>query len=237
MTMSPRFPALIAAAVAALLVAAPAEAQRAGTRIGRNASARDAPAAMQLVADCLAARRADMVTRVLHTLPGSREEGAILVAQEPDIGVCMESDMLVLDGKSLRFSARAIRTPMAYALLRRMPGGVPSKKPALAAAEPWFLAPFNALPAGSMVSKDHLNLLDFGHCVALAQWAGTRQLLAAAPDSLQEKAAITSLTPVLGGCLVEGMTVSITPRVLRDALAEPVYHLLADTPRQTAAAK
>jgi hypothetical protein len=226
------------AVAAAALLAVPADAQRTGSRIGRDAKPKDASAAMQLVADCFAARRPEFSARVLDTLPGSLEEGTMLVAEEEDIGgVCMDSDQLVLDGKELRFSARAIRTPLARAMLRRMLGRSPGSSPVAAEAEPWFLARFNALPANSRVSKQHLALLDFGHCVAVQQWAGTRQLLMSQPETSQEKAAVDKLVPVLGGCLGEGMSVKVTPTLLRDALVEPVYHLLAAGPRPAAGAK
>jgi hypothetical protein len=224
----------LAAAVAVALAAVPAQAQRTGSRIGRNATAKDSGAAMQLVADCLVDRRMELVKRLFQTLPGSVEEGTMLKREEGDLGVCMDSDQLVLDGKMLRFSARAIRTPLAKALMRKLLPSAPAESPAAPSSEPWFLATYNALPPKAVVSRQHLNLLDFGHCVAVKNWSGTRAFLMARPESAEEAAAVRKIVPVLGPCMLEGMTVQLTPSVLRDALAEPVYQILVAAPEAAA---
>jgi hypothetical protein len=215
-----------AAAIAAVLAAAPAEAQRTGSRIGRDATASDAGAAMQLVAECLVERRPELVKRLFRTLPGSTEESSMLSRQEGDLGICMEDPQLVLDGKQLRFKGRAIRTPLAKALIRKMLPSASAVGPAAPGSDPWFLAPYSALPPKAAVSRQHLNLLDFGHCVATTNWPATRAFLMAAPASAEESTAVKKLVPVLGPCLLEGMTVQLTSSVLRDALAEPVYQIL-----------
>ena len=226
--------ALIAAASAAM-VAVPADAQRTGSRIGRSATAKDSGPAMQLVADCLVDRQPEMVRQLFTTLPGSAEERALVLRKTDEMGTCMENDRnLVLDGKFLRFSARAIRTPLAKALIRKMLPAAPRVSPAAVGSDPWFLAHYNALPPKAEVSRQHLNLLDFGHCVAVKNWADTRAFLVSQPESAEEAAAVRKIVPVLGPCMLEGMTVQLTPSVLRDALAEPVYQILVAAPAATA---
>ena len=219
--------ALLGVALLLPIPVAPAQAQPTGTRFGRDATPGDANSVFRSLAECVADRRPGLVRRFLTSLPGTAEEAQMLKDEEYELGLCMESRNLVLYGKELVFDARAMRTPLARALVRRALPNARAVLPVPVDSQPWFMARFNALPADADVNRDHIALLDFGHCVATHEWSGTRSFLLAEPATDEERAAIGKLVPVLGPCLTEGMEVQITPTLLRDVLVEPVYQILA----------
>jgi len=215
------------AAVAAVVLAAPADAQRTGSRIGKDATGKDAPAAMQLLADCTVARRPDLVSKWFGTLPGTPEERALLTDAADDLSACFDSDKLVMDGKELAFKPRAMRYPVAAAWVRRHLGTSPTTSPLPADSDPWFVSQLGALAPDAPFDRANLVLQDFGHCVAVNDWAGTRALLLSKPQSSEQEAAVAKLIPVLGPCLAADAEMQLTPDNLRRVLAEPVYHILS----------
>jgi hypothetical protein len=215
-------------AVVGLFVAATsASAQRLGTRIGRDATPKDAAAAMEILAGCAVDRRANFVRKWFTLLPGTSEEGALLKSQEADLSACMDDDALVLDGKELAFQPISMRYPVAAAWGRKHLKNGPLESPVPATSDPWFLPKLNDLSAGASVDRSALILQDFGHCVAVHEWAGARALLLSQPDSQEQRAAVAKLVPVLGPCLSEDVEITLTPENLRRVLAEPVYHIVA----------
>jgi len=214
------------AVVALFAAASSASAQRTGTRIGRDATPEDAAAAMEILADCTVDRRADFVRKWFDLLPGTPGEFRLLKSQEADLSACMESNVLVMDGKRLEFKAASMRYPVAAAWGRRHLAEGPAGSPAPVTSDPWFLARMKELPAGASLDRAALVLQDFGHCVAVHEWAGARALLLSKPGSFEQREAIAKLTPVLGPCLSENVEIALTPENLRRVLAEPVYHIV-----------
>ncbi len=229
--MKPVRALMLAAALLGLVsIAVPAPAQRTGTRMGRNATntQRDANALILIIGNCLAQRRPELVRRWLNLLPGSREEAELLDAQEGDFDVCVDDDQLILGGdRLLTYSPRRLRVPTALAMVRRALPRAPAQSPVPAQADPWFAAPLAALPSGSTIDRGSLLAQEFGHCLAVTDWPSSRALLAARPDSQEEARAFQALSPILGSCLPQGLRLEITPKSLREYLAEPFYHLLA----------
>jgi hypothetical protein len=212
------------------MAAQPAEAQRTGSRIGHtaeHASPKDAAAAIQIMANCLGDRRPDFARRWLRLLPGTREERELILAEEPDLSICMDDPLLVMDGKELRLQPHTLRLPTARAMVRKMLSRAPRQSPLPPQSDPWFLPQLAALPAGAGVDRAALGFQDFGHCVAVNSWPASIALLASEPDSPAQAAAIRQLMPVLGPCLSDDVKITLTPANLRDVLAEPVYHILA----------
>jgi hypothetical protein len=217
-------------ALSILLWSADAAAQRTGSRLGKDATAKDAPAATQLLADCTVARRPDLVGKWFRLLPGTQGERDLLLNAAEDLSLCLDSDKLIMDGKALAFQPRAMRYPVAAAWVRRNMGNSPATSPLPAESDPWFVSQLNALAPGAKVDREQLVLQDFGHCVAVREWGGTRALLLSMPDSEDQKAAIAKLVPVLGSCLTEDAKMTLTAENLRRVLAEPVFHILAAAP-------
>ena len=73
--------------------------------------------------------------------------------------------------------------------------------------------------------RQALALEQFGECVARADAAGVRNLLAQHPGSAGETAAINALRPSLAGCIPQDNTITFSASILRGALAEGIYRL------------
>jgi hypothetical protein len=234
-----RFAVIKTAALAAVLTLAlvsPAEAQRTGTRMGKNAGAPDIPAAMRIMAECTVARRGTMVRSWLDTLPGSVEEDRIFTRNLDDLGLCFDDDMLVVDGKTIVVKVGMVRYPLALAMARRQLR-VNSTVPALAKDSPWFAPKLVGLDKSAAVDRLALGMQDFGHCVAVSDWAAARALVLSEEGSTEQKAAVAALFPVLGPCLPSDVQIKLTPANLRSAVAEPMVHMLASSSSSTTASK
>ena len=210
-----------------------ASSQRTGSRVGRDAQSgnvEDAELALSMMAQCVAARRGALVRRWLATLPGSEEERQLLNRQVEDLSLCMESNKLVLDGMELAFKPRSLRRPVALAMVERRLPQVSVQAPVAPGTEPWFVPRLANVTAATPLDRASLVLQDFGHCVALSAWQDVRSLFAAKLESAEEAAAVRRLTPALGPCLSDGVTINITRKNMRLILAEPFYHLSTISP-------
>jgi hypothetical protein len=222
-----------------MVAAAPASAQWTGSRIGRDANEGDVAAALQKAADCMVQRQPAKVEGWLATLPGTREESAHIDKMTEDAATCLGSDRhLVLAGKEVTFSPRTMRQLLAVAMANRALRASPATPALDPDGQPWFAEALGLLPPGTRLDVQALAMGDFGHCVAVRDWAGSRALLLSAPGSSDERAALKKLTPSLGPCLTEDSKLTLTAGNIRAILAEPVYHLVrnaAGSPRAEAA--
>ena len=211
--------------IAALTIASVAPAQRLGTRIGKNAGVEDGRDAAQMMAECWAARQPAKAVRWMDIVPGSPDEQTKIFADLREFETCMHDDKLVLDDKSLRFKPPAMRRPVAIALaqdaLRRRP--IPTTAPVLPTLA-WFKGKMSSSGGYDAAA---LSMQAFGQCVAIADWSHSIAMLRALPNSENEIAAFKALVPVLGPCIPEGERVTLTRPIVRQVLAEPVYHLMA----------
>ena len=226
--MSRRLAWRIAASATLLGLCVPAQAQWTGTRMGHtaNTGTKDVNAVIALIAQCVTKDRPGLVHEWLNILPGTPEEERYFDGHIEDLERCLQDNRLVVANRELVVRPSHLRGPIAIVAARRLiersPGSfIPAKD-----SPPWFEAAYKARPAGSSVNGSMLALQDFGHCVAVNNWAGTRALLLSKPDSRQQRDAVTAITPSLGPCLTNAATVSLTPANLRAALSEPVYHIL-----------
>jgi hypothetical protein len=224
-----RFAWRAAFALALVAICAAVPAQPTGSRIGRTAQSGnvdDAELTLDIMARCVASRRPDLARRWLAMLPGTPEERQLILSQVDDLGLCMASNELVTAGFDIRFQPRLLRRPLALAVVRRRLAQTPATAPVGLDAEPWFVSRIAGLAPSAALDRGSLIIQDFGHCVVLRAWPDARALFAAAPDSAEEATVVRRLTPVLGPCLSEGVTINITRRNLRLVLAEPFYHLI-----------
>jgi hypothetical protein len=206
-----------------------ADAQRTGSRMGRNAvnGERDAHTLIAIIGTCLAQRRPGLVQRWFNLLPGSREEAALLDAQEDDMGLCMNDDQLIVgDDRQLTYTPRRLRVAAALAMVRRNVSDAPAQSPLPRDSDPWFAAQLAALGSGSTIDRGAILGQEFGHCIAVTDWASSRALLAAREGSRDERAAFQALAPILGNCLPQGLQIEADAKGVREFLAEPFYHLM-----------
>lgn len=213
------------AAVVGLLLASPADAQRTGSRFGKNATEQDLPKAMRLMAECTVERRAGMVRSWFDTLPGTVEEDRILTNEVSDLALCFDDRMLVVDGRTIVVKAKMVRFPLALAMARRQLRST-SAAPTIDKDLPWFAPKLASLNKDAVLDRTALGLQDFGHCVAASDWANARALVLSEEGSPEQASAITALTPVLGPCLQSDVRIKLTAANLRNALAEPMVHAL-----------
>ena len=222
----------------ALAGAVPAYAQWTGSRIGRDANEGDVAAALQKAADCMVQRQPSKVAGWLDLLPGTREESTHIDTMTRDAETCLGSDRhLVLAGKQITFSPRTMRQLLAVAMATRALRASPATPALDPESQPWFAEAFGLLPRGTRLDMQALAMGDFGHCVAVRDWAASRALLLSAPESSDERAALKRLAPSLGPCLTEDSKLTLTAGNIRAILAEPVYHLArgaASAPRTEA---
>ena len=216
---------LIACAFASGAIATEASSQRTGSRIGKTAGAGDGRDALRLIADCVVGKRPNLTAQWLDVSPGSTQEGKLLDANNALFSDCMTSDRLVLDGMELKFKRSMLRRPIAASAIRLRLRGKPMP-PLPTVTAPWYESHALMVSAGSGVDSNALALQAFGHCVGLARWDSSVALLKSQIDSREETAALAQIIPALGPCLPAKETIKVRRDMIRDILAEPVYHLL-----------
>ena len=207
------------------LCAAPAFAQRVGTRIGRNLNEKNGASALAIVVECYANARTKQARMWMEALPGSPAEKTLLDRENPQFSLCMASNAMVMDNKRIRMSSRTVRRPLGIEMARLMlVNGRPV--PPLTAEPVFTFASRLAGAKSDEFNADDVSYLEFGHCVAVHAWTASLDLLRSSVGSAEEHAAQNKMIPALGPCLTEGMKVTIQRENLREIVGEPVYHLL-----------
>jgi hypothetical protein len=207
---------------------APALAQRAGSRIGSDAGPGDGVKELRIIARCYVDKRTAAAARWLHLLPGESERQHIS-AEMATLEDCTDNDKLVMDGKYVSFKPASLRRPVAVAMVRRMilrgevPAAVPASPPA-----PWYQAQLALQSKDFPVDARMMVAEDFGYCVAVKQWGDAVALVRADVDSLEEAKAIKALVPALGPCITADQTARLTADLVRQTVAEPIYHIVTD---------
>jgi hypothetical protein len=220
----------IATGIGALMLGAlvgPAVAQRTGSRIGRDIGPKDGPLALRVMTECFVDIRNGMSRRWLDTTPGAAE-GKLVKAENQSMSDCMRGDKLVMDGRELRFPVDAMRRELAVAMVRQMMRhhGAALVAPA-ADTKPWYLTLLASMPKDTPVDRKALGFEDFGHCIAMRQWDDSLALVRTEEGSDAEKAAFHALIPALAPCLTADQTTHINVTMVREAVAEPIYHIVA----------
>lgn len=206
-----------------------ADAQRTGSRIGRDANAKDGITGVRLIAECYYGRAPQHARSIMALLPGDAEERKIMAGDAGNLSACLDSNAVVFDGKQIGFQPRVLRGPLGAAMAKQLlKGGAKAPQPA-PNTQPWFYDMVINRPADRLFDKSGLAIQEFGHCVAVARWEDSLALVKSDDGSAAEKAAVEAIIPALGGCLDAGNKIQITKRNLRDFIGEPVYHLLLAT--------
>lgn len=220
--------ALVAVVVTSMMFSAatPLNAQRTGTRIGRDANVKDGVTALRLIAECYNDRAPKSVRKWLETLPGAPSESEIVSRDAENLSSCLDSNKVVFDGKEVSFKARTLRRAVGAEMARKLLLTNTDVLAPAADAKLWFYEQMAKLPTDAHVDRSSLASQEFGHCVALAKWDDSRRLLLSQDDSTEEWQAVQNMIPALGPCLITGSTITITKRNLREIIGEPVYHLL-----------
>lgn len=217
-------PILAAAVVVAASVPGDASAQRTGTRIGKTATKYDTSETMTLVTACMAERQNRIAREILDTLPGTDEEFRVMRRSEGPLGICMNDERFVLDGKMLEFTSRALRPSLGVAVARRLLADGRGVAAVQASSKPWFADAYDAVPDGASLDTPMLALFEMGDCLVSRDSAGAVELVLSEPGKGGQGPAMRKLIPHLPDCVVAGQEIEITPETLRYAVAEPIVH-------------
>ncbi len=209
----------------------PSQAQRAGTRIGRDANKNDGITALRMIAECYYDRSPKSVRTWLDMVPGQDGERELLKRDVDTLSPCLDSDRVVFDGKKVGFQPRSLRGPLGAVMARRLLLQSPNPTAPASGSTPWFYERLAKMPPEAPRDAGSLASMEFGHCVASERWTSSLALIRSVDGSPEEKAAVADLVPVLNGCLPSGIEIKITKRNLRDMIGEPVYHLLLAGPQ------
>lgn len=162
-------------------------------------------------------------------LPGSREEDVFFRQLWSTFYTCAEVANVagVWEPGMPRQRQRDLT---AAALLRADYPSLPDSLPPQASTGTWINRQMAALTPQSQLNRMAVQLLMFGDCLARSQWVTVTRLLRSERRSEAERTTVNELRPHLASCLPAGLTLQIDPDVIRTIVAEPVYHLLRDTP-------
>ena len=211
--------------LAAIVLSTDAYAQATGSRLGRNATAKDANTVAEGMIQCIGGRKPAYAVELMRIIPGSDAERDKLNNNLGDLSICMDDDRNVVigDNVELKFSPRMFRTSLGRILARAEIDRIDTSK--LKEAPAWSLATYDANPKGDNAGDNTLlALFEFGDCVVEEQPEQAANVIRYGAKTDAAKKAIKALVPFLGPCLPQGAELKITPELLGVALAEPIYH-------------
>ena len=167
------------------------------------------------LATCLVHRRASSAQALLDARSEDdvRRARATLVQPVECLHLNEASDDAQETGLSA--SSDIERGALAEALLQRNGGGA-ELKPLKRVAT--YQSAWSAFSGRSLLVDE------MAACVAATDPAGIQSLLRTMPTSAKESAALQSLVPAMGPCLVVNAKLDANPQSLRAALAEALYH-------------
>lgn len=220
-------------ATALIAAAAPAFAQDAplGSHLPQRPTTHNPKADSHAVivghsfAACMIRKREAIARRFIEATT-AEEVGKLETALFREVGCTnMPGVSAIADGAMVGSSTDIWRGMIAEELLRRMPS-----------------APFQPLPrlreyhsAWLAVSGRYPVVEEMAVCVAATDPAGIVSLLATAPESPEEQAAMRAMSPSFGPCLVVNARLTANRQSMRAALAEALYHRATAGPALAAA--
>jgi hypothetical protein len=206
-------------ALCAILLATPADAQqRTGSRIGgtparvRSERAEDVRMTLYEFGRCAVRTRPQLAVRTLAISPNLPEYYDELDAMAIDD--CLSRGIVTV-------SDLVLRGALFQALLNAR---FADFQPTDMSAEPEI--DYLAMHPGVMQSETRtiVGLNQFADCVFRASPVEARGLTIGMPNTAQETAHFTALRPHFAGCVPAGTSVQFSRTVLRNSLAEVIYH-------------
>ena len=151
-----------------------------------------------------------------------------MLQSEGALGICMDDEKFVLDGKLLEFTSRGLRPSLGVAVARRLVGENVGKGSVRPSEKPWFADAYAAASDRETLDLPLLALMEMGNCLVSSESAGAIELLVSESGTPAQGAAMRKLIPHLSGCVVAGQEIEITPEIVRFAVAEPILHRFND---------
>ena len=190
------------------------------------ASAEQGPAAATLsrsTAECTVGQAHGSVVALLRTLPGSPEEDKAAHRIAPIFNACgAELDISRWSQGLYNGRAALAAAEVGRELAKGRSAGSDG------AVTPWYNAAIAGKAPGLGYDATSLGMQAFGTCVVGAARDPSARLVASAAGSVEERAAIAAIKPVLAGCIAQGKPMHMTLDQLRLMVAEPLYHVITD---------
>jgi hypothetical protein len=171
-------------------------------------------------AECLIRRRGRYVQAWLSTLAGTAEEKKRIRPVEQDFPACFPSWPFAYASS---WNHEGIRRGVIREMLRPRLAALTDQPPPGLSRAAWYPPEQAADPGG----RAALLANDLGFCLARSDWASTRALVRAEPDSPEAAAALNTLVPGIAGCLPPGQKLTLDRARLHAIMVETVYHATA----------
>ncbi len=209
-------------AFSVLVAAMPAAAQRTGSRLGTSIPRTKPELVFNRMAQCYAERYQRQAAEFLAIFPGTDEQNRKFNAMSAALDVCLDQQDFVFEGSELEFDITRFHRGTAYSMVMENQARLPMTLPVAPDSQPWF----HANPSGvTSANAGDLGVEQFGHCVALRNWSGSRTLVLATTGSKEEKAAQKALQPDMNACLTVGETLKVDRRLIQHVIGDAMYHV------------
>ncbi|HEY5710836.1 MAG TPA: hypothetical protein VIT38_02980 [Allosphingosinicella sp.] len=170
--------------------------------------------------ECVVERAGPRTRNLIATIPGTADEARIISSFQSRLDWCFDA----AEG-GISFPWNVMRGGIAEVFYHRaFPAGLPATPatPSAAAATAWAQPRAAAFASSEGAQMEMLHSV--ARCVVVRQPATVSTLLAAAPLSAGEGAAMRTLQPDLSACLTSGITFTASRQSLRGLLAEAALH-------------
>ena len=222
----------LAGAVAlAVMAVGPLAAQRTGSRIGRDAGPKDGPLALRIVTECFASEARRYVASLARHHAGRRSSRKLVLAEIQSMSDCMTGDKLVLDGQSiLRSRSMRCAANRRSAMVRQMMRHHEISFARAAADTKPVYDPARSMPKARRSIVSH-SVRGF-RIASRKQWDDALARWRTEEGSEAEEVAFRKLIPALAPCVTADQTTHISAFMVREAVAEPIYHIVAARRRE-----
>ena len=199
-----------------------ADAQQTGTRLGTFIPKTKPELVFNRMAQCYAARHHGQAAEFLNFLPGTAEQDRKFNDMNGALDVCLDQPNFVFEGQELEFDINRFHRGIAYFMVIANQPRLPVTLPVASDSQPWFRARLSGVTSADAGA---LGLEQFGHCVVLRNWSGTRALVLAKTGSKAETNAYNALQADMNACLSVGQTLKIDKRLVQHVIGDAMYHI------------
>ena len=215
---------ILAVVLGAGILALPgiADAQQTGSRLGTVIPRTKPELVFNRMAQCYAARYQRQAAEFLDILPGTAEQDRKFNDMNDALDVCIDQPNFVFEGQELEFDINRFHRGIAYFVVMANQSRLPMALPVASDSQPWFRAKLSGVTSAN---AGVLGIEQFGHCVALRNWNGSRALVLAKTGSKDETNAHKALQVDMNACLSVGQTLKIDKRLVQHVIGDAMYHI------------
>jgi hypothetical protein len=212
----------IAAGAAFLTLPGIVSAQQTGSRLGTFIPKTKPELVFNRMAQCYAEKHQRQATEFLDLLPGTAEQDRKFNDMNAALDICINQPNFVFEGQELEFDINRFHRGIAYFVVVGSEARLPTSLPVASDTQPWFRAKLNGVTSANTAA---LGVEQFGHCVVLRNWSGSRALVVAKTGSKAEATAYKALQNDMNACLSVGQTLKIDKRLVQHVIGDAMYHI------------